>query len=64
MELAPSFKENVVDLIRARHPVLLVETQEFERVVREFQDIAVAPELKTKRKISLLTLSHGIHEPV
>ena len=63
MELAPSFKENVVDLIRARHPVLLVETQEFERVVREFQDIAVAPELKTKRKISLFTLSQGIHEP-
>jgi ATP-dependent 26S proteasome regulatory subunit len=54
----------LVELIKARHPVLLVETHEEERVLTAVQAI-VSDEaaLKRRRALSVYTLSKGLHSP-
>ncbi len=54
----------LVELIRARHPVLLVETHEEERVLTAVQAIASnEAALKRRRALSVYTLSKGLHSP-
>lgn len=54
----------LVDLIRARHPVLLVETHEEERVLTAVQTIVSNDAaLKRRRALSVYTLSKGLHSP-
>ena len=43
MGSSASFRDTLVDLIRARHPVLVVETHEAERVIGAVQSIATDP---------------------
>ncbi len=54
----------LVELIRARHPILLVETHEEERVLAAVQAI-VSDEaaLKRRRALSVYSLSNGLHSP-
>jgi len=58
------FEGALIELIRARHPVLLVETHEEERVLTAVQAI-VSNEaaLKRRRALSVYTLSKGLHSP-
>lgn len=55
------FRATLVELVRARHPVILIETHEPERVVEAVNDLAAGPELKKQRHVRLFTLSHGLH---
>lgn len=57
------FRETLIDLVRARHPIVLIETHEGERVLETAASIAIAPELKRPRKVMQFTLSNGLHEP-
>lgn len=58
------FRETLVDLIRARHPVLLVETHEPERVLATVQAIASDPTaFRSSRQVLAYTLSKGLHFP-
>lgn len=58
-----SFSNSVLDFIRARHPILLVETQEGNRVVNILQGVAASPELKRPRELVLYTATNGLHKP-
>lgn len=55
------FSAHLIDLIRARHPVILVETHEGERVTSAVQNIAANPSLRRSRNVVLFTLSNGLH---
>ncbi|CCH88989.1 AAA ATPase, central domain protein [Modestobacter italicus] len=58
------FVDALVELVRARHPLLLVETHEEERVLTAVQAI-VSDEaaLKRRRSLAVYTLSKGLHSP-
>jgi len=53
----------MTELIRARHPVLLVETQEPERVVDAVTDILAKGFIPRGRDVKLFTLTNGLHSP-
>ncbi len=55
-----NFQETLIDLIRARQPVLLVETHEADRVVSAVHAIAQDPELRRPRKVVTYTLTKGL----
>ncbi|MBM7026014.1 AAA family ATPase [Clavibacter zhangzhiyongii] len=58
-----TFRDTVVDLVRARHPVLLVESHESDRVVDMVLTLSSAPELKRPRRVLTYTMSSGLHSP-
>jgi AAA+ superfamily predicted ATPase len=58
-----TFQSTVVDLVRARHPVLVVESYESERVLDIVTLISTLPELKRHRRVLTYTLSLGLHAP-
>ncbi|MBV7704008.1 AAA family ATPase [Nocardia nova] len=56
------FRNTLAQLIRARHPVLLVESHEEERVVSTVTSLAVEPgALPRPRSVVLYSLSNGLH---
>ncbi|QCR20858.1 AAA family ATPase [Agrococcus sp. SGAir0287] len=57
------FVSTVVEYIRARHPILVVESQESERVVSLMSKVATAPELRQPRRVVAFTLTNGLHVP-
>ncbi|KII26593.1 hypothetical protein M707_26900, partial [Arthrobacter sp. AK-YN10] len=57
------FRRTVIDLVRARHPVLLVESHEDSRVLEVLSDVARDPALKRPRNVVAFTLSRGLHVP-
>ena len=59
---ATPFQAGVADLIRARHPVLLVETQEAERVVESVQDLLARGLVPRGRRVRVYTLTKGLHD--
>lgn len=61
-ELSP-FQQTLTELVRARHPVLLVETQEPERVIDAVQDLLAKGAVPRGRAVSLYTLTKGLHAP-
>jgi ATP-dependent 26S proteasome regulatory subunit len=56
------FRDTLIDLVRARHPILMIETHEDERVINTVQSLANSPELKRPRKVMIYTLSKGLHQ--
>lgn len=58
-----NFANSVLEFIRARQPILLVETQEGNRVVNIIQSIASNTELKRPRNVVLYTATKGLHKP-
>jgi SpoVK/Ycf46/Vps4 family AAA+-type ATPase len=63
MSQTSSFEEKLVDFIRARHPILLVETQEGPRVVQALERVAASADLKRTREVVLYTATNGLHKP-
>lgn len=58
-----AFQQNLSELIRARHPVLLVETQEPERVLDAVRVVNESGALPRQRQVKLFTLTNGLHTP-
>lgn len=58
---ASAFRSTLIELIRARHPVLMVETHESSRVIDAVRAVAADPALKTPRKVALYTVANGLH---
>ncbi|MFR9751465.1 AAA family ATPase [Nocardia sp. 004] len=58
------FRNTLVQLIRARHPVLLVESHEEERILATVRSLAADPEaLPRPKNVAIYTLSKGLHSP-
>lgn len=57
------FRETLVELIRARHPILLVETHEGDRVIAAVEAIASSSDLRRPRRVVAYTVSKGLHTP-
>jgi SpoVK/Ycf46/Vps4 family AAA+-type ATPase len=57
------FGETLVELIRARHPILLVETHEGNRVIAAAEAVATSPDLRRSRRVVMYTVSKGLHGP-
>lgn len=57
-----NFANSVLEFIRARQPILLVETQEGNRVVNIVESIASHPDLKRPRNVMLYTATKGLHK--
>lgn len=55
------FQRTLTELVRARHPVLLVETQEPDRVVDAVQDLLSKGSVPRGRAVKLYTLTSGLH---
>lgn len=55
------FENSLIELIRARNPLLYVETFEEARVVGAVENIATNPKLKRDRQVISYTLSSGLH---
>lgn len=58
-----NFANSVLEFIRARQPILLVETQEGNRVVNIVESIAAHPDLKRPRNVMLYSATKGLHKP-
>lgn len=58
-----NFANSVLEFIRARQPILLVETQEGNRVVNIIESIASHPDLKRPRNVKLFSATKGLHSP-
>lgn len=59
--LLSPFQGTLRELIRARHPVLLVETQEPDRVVDAIEDLVAKGTIPRGRAIKMYTLTNGLH---
>lgn len=57
------FQQTLTELVRARHPVLLVETQESDRVVDAVQDALSKGSVPRGRAVKVYTLTKGLHVP-
>jgi SpoVK/Ycf46/Vps4 family AAA+-type ATPase len=58
------FRTTLTQLIRARNPVLLVETHEEERVVDTVEALAAdVHALRRERRVVLYSLTKGLHQP-
>lgn len=57
------FRRNLIDLVRARNPVLLVESHEDSRVLEIIMSVARDPGIKRPRNVAAFTLSRGLHVP-
>ena len=61
---AGSFRETVSELLTARHPVLLIESYEEDRVVEEISAVAGDPDLvRTIRKVRVWSATSGLAAP-
>ena len=58
-----SFQRTMSELIRARHPVLLVETQEPERVIDGIGGLLEKGAIPRGRAVRVYTLTSGLHAP-
>jgi len=56
-----SFQKTLTELIRARNPVLLVETQEPERVLDAVEDLLDQGAIPRGRAVQMYTLTNGLH---
>jgi len=56
------FVATITQLIRARNPVLLVETHEEERVIRAMSELITSQALRRPRRLVTYTLTNGLHE--
>lgn len=56
------FQSTLTELIRARHPVLLIETQEPERVVEAVESLLEKGSIPRGRAVQLYTLTKGLHK--
>lgn len=63
IEMPLVFARTLVELIRARHPILLVETHEGNRVIDAAESVAISPDLRRARKVIAYTVSNGLHAP-
>lgn len=55
------FQETLTEMIRARNPVLLVETQEPDRVLDAIEDILARDMIPRGRALKQYTLTKGLH---
>ena len=55
------FQRTLTELIRARHPVLLVETQEPDRVLDAVEDLLAKGSIPRGRAVRQYTLTNGLH---
>ncbi|MDP9883102.1 SpoVK/Ycf46/Vps4 family AAA+-type ATPase [Sinomonas atrocyanea] len=58
------FEETLIDLIKARNPVLLVETHEAERVLKLVRSVAQNSEIRRSRRVATYTLTNGLQDGV
>lgn len=56
-----SFQQTLTELIRARNPVLLVETQEPDRVLDAVDELLAAGAIPRGRAVQTYTLTSGLH---
>lgn len=64
MQSSDEFRNLLTQLIRARNPVILVETHEEDRVVDIVQAVAAdVVALRRERKVMVFSLTNGLHEP-
>jgi ATP-dependent 26S proteasome regulatory subunit len=59
--LLSPFQQTLSELIRARHPVLLVETQEPDRVSDALEDLLAKGSVPRGREVKHYTLTNGLH---
>lgn len=55
------FQTTLTEMIRARHPVLLVETQEPDRVLDAIDEIVASGAIPRGRAVRIYTLTGGLH---
>ncbi len=60
MSVSDKFREVLAELLKARHPLLLVETHEDDRAVDEVAAVAMDPELRTPRAVYDWSATHGL----
>jgi hypothetical protein len=59
MSVSDKFRTVLAELLKARHPLLLVETHEDDRAVDEIAAVATDPELRTQRTVYDWSATHG-----
>lgn len=57
------FQNTLTELIRARHPVLLVQTQEADRVIAAVSELLTHGMVPRGRGLQLYSLTRGLHAP-
>src|SRR5688500_9814154 len=60
MTVSDKFRVVLAELLKARHPLLLVETHEDDRAVDEIAAVATDPELRTPRTVYDWSATHGL----
>jgi len=60
MTVSDKFRVVLAELLKARHPLLLVETHEDDRAVDEIASVATDPELRTPRTVYDWSATHGL----
>lgn len=60
MIVADKFRVVLAELLKARHPLLLVETHEDDRAVDEIAAVASDPDLRTPRTVYDWSATHGL----
>jgi ATP-dependent 26S proteasome regulatory subunit len=60
MSVSDKFRTVLAELLKARHPLLLVETHEDDRAVDEIAAVASDPELRTPRTVYDWSATHGL----
>ena len=64
LDSTSEFRAVLTQLIKARNPVLLVETHEEERVVDAVMAVALdRSAIRSGRKVVQFSLTRGLHEP-
>lgn len=60
MSVSDKFRIVFAELLKARHPLLLVETHEDDRAADEIAAVATDPELRTRRAVYEWSATHGL----
>jgi hypothetical protein len=60
MSVSDKFRIVLSELLKARHPLLLVETHEDDRAVDEITAVASDPDLRTQRTVYDWSATHGL----
>ena len=60
MSVSDKFRVVIAELLKARHPLLLVETHEDDRAVDEIAAVAMDPELRTPRTVYDWSATNGL----
>lgn len=64
LDSTSGFRTALTQLIRARNPILLVETHEEERIIDVVMELAGdVASLRRERKVLIYSLTKGLHEP-